>query len=90
MRGVFYACGLDYIADLHIVGTCHFAAFAVEAVFKGLVIEIRPFQPVTLAVGSCLFRSGIIRVDGSDRTIHSADGALDARLEIVVAYVLFL
>ena len=88
--GIFYPGRLYDVADLHIVGACHLAALAVEAVFQRLIVEIRAFEAVALAVRTGLFRPRVVGVDGRDRTIDRAYGAFDTRLEIVVAYVLLL
>ncbi len=88
--GIFDAGGLDDIAYAHIVGTCHLASFAVETVFECFIIEEWLLQPIALAVGTGLFRTGIIGIDGCHRAVDGADGAFYARFEIIVAYVLLL
>ena len=88
--GVFYSRRLDNVANFDIVGTSHLAAFAVETIFEGFVVEIRTFQPVAFAVGSGLFRPGIVGVDGRHWAIDRAYRAFYARFEIIVADVLLL
>ena len=83
--GVFDAGGLDDVADLDVVGAGHLAPLAVEAVFQRLVVEIGPLEAVSLAVGTGLLRAGVVGIDGRDGAVDRADGALYARLEIVVA-----
>ncbi len=87
---VLDACGLDYVADFDIVGTCHLAPLAVKTVFQCLVVEIWTLQPVSLTIWTGLLRSRIIGIDSRHRTVNRTDCTLYARLEIIVAYILLL
>ena len=87
---VFDSSGLDDVADFHIRGTCHFTSFAVKTIFQSLVIEIRLLQSIAFPVRTGLLRPGIVGIERSDRTIHSADGAFYAVLEIIGTDILLL
>ena len=65
-------CRLDDVADTNVGWACHLAAFAVEAIFKCLIIVEWLFQSVTFAIRTGLLGSGEVIVYRHYWTIHSA------------------
>ena len=90
LLAVFDAGGLDDVGDIHAGGTDDLASLAVQAVFEGLVEEVRVLEPETFSVGTGLLRAGIARIHRHDRTVGRAYGAFHALFEVMRAGGVFL
>ena len=86
----FNPCRLDDISDLHIRRTGHFTPLAIDTIFQGLVIKTELLQTQAFSVRTCLFRTGIIRIDSRYRTINRTNRTFDALFEIIVTNIMLL
>ena len=87
---VLDAGGLDDVRDVDAGRAGDLAALAVQAVFEGLVEEVRVLEPEPFSVGTGLLGAGVARVHRHDRAVGRADGAFHALLEVMRAGGVFL
>ena len=81
---------MNQVSDLHTRRTSHFASLAVHAILKVLIKKVLVLKAKPLPVRTGLFRTGVQRIDGHNRTVSCANRTFDALFEIIETYILLL